>query len=183
MTSDDSSLAGRGLLATKLHAPRRRPGVVQRHRLANRLAMADASSVTLVSAPAGFGKTTLLIEWLRARDDDGLATPWLSLDAGDNDPAVLWTYTIAAIQRAAPHVGAHALSSLQSSQPLTTVVASLLNDLYDLVDPIVVVLDDYHVIDSTEIHEWDLAPGPVSTRDLTRVCLGRDGQGGRSRCR
>jgi LuxR family maltose regulon positive regulatory protein len=121
--------------------------------LSNRLAAAHAASVTLVSAPAGFGKTTLLIEWFRAHDDDGSATPWLSLDAGDNDPAVFWTYAIAAIQHAAPQVGASALTLLQSSQPLTSVVSALLNDLYDLDERVVVVLDDYHVIDSTDIHE------------------------------
>ena len=153
MTPGESSLAGRSLLATKLHAPRRRPGVVQRQRLGTRLVAADATSVTLVSAPAGFGKTTLLVEWFGARDDEGSATPWLSLDAGDNDPAVFWTYVIAAIQRASPHVGTSALAALQSSQPLTSVVAALLNDLYDLADRVVVVLDDYHVIESAEIHE------------------------------
>ena len=153
MTLGDSSLPGRPLLATKLHAPRRRPGVVQRQRLGNRLAAAEAASVTLVSAPAGFGKTTLLAEWFCTPDNEGSATPWLSLDSADNDPAVFWTYAIAAIQTAAPQVGASALIALQASQPLTTVVAALLNDLYDLADRLVVVLDDYHVIDSTDIHE------------------------------
>ncbi|HEY5874617.1 MAG TPA: LuxR C-terminal-related transcriptional regulator [Ilumatobacteraceae bacterium] len=109
--------------------------------------------MTLVSAPAGFGKTTLLVEWFCAPDDEGSVTPWLSLDAGDNDPAVFWSYVIAAIQRAAPQVGISALASLQSSQPLISVVAALVNDLHDLADRVVVVLDDYHVIDSTDIHE------------------------------
>ena len=153
MTSDESSVAGRPLLAMKLHAPRRRPGVVQRQRLSNRLAAAKATSVTLVSAPAGFGKSTLLAEWFCDGDGDGSVTPWLSLDAGDNDPAVFWSYAIAAIRRAAPQIGASALASLQALQPLTNVVAALLNDLYDLADPVVVVFDDYHVIDSPDIHE------------------------------
>jgi LuxR family maltose regulon positive regulatory protein len=153
MTSDDSSVAGRPLLAMKLHAPRRRRGVVQRQRLSDRLSIAKASSVTLVSAPAGFGKSTLLAEWFCDGDDNGSATPWVSLDAGDNDPAVFWSYAIAAIRRAAPQIGEGALTSLQSAQPLTTVVAALLNDLYELADPVVVVFDDHHVIDSTDIHE------------------------------
>ena len=153
MTPDDRYLDGRPLLATKLHAPRRRPDVVHRQRLSRRLATAKAATVTLVSAPAGFGKTTLLTEWFCPPEADGSATAWLSLDAGDNDPAVFWTYAIAALRRAAPQVGADALASLQSSQPLTSVVAALLNDLYDLADHVVLVLDDYHVIDSTDIHE------------------------------
>ena len=152
-TPGESSLTGRPLLATKLHAPRRRPGVVQRTRLSDRLEAAKNASVTLVSAPAGFGKTTLLAEWFCAPDDEGSVTPWLSLDAGDNDPAVFWSYVIAAIQRATPQVGISALASLQSSQPLISVVAALVNDLHDLADCVVVVLDDYHVIDSTDIHE------------------------------
>ena len=174
MTDGESSPTGRPLLATKLHAPRRRPGVVQRQRLSDRLAAATGASVTLVSAPAGFGKTTLLAEWFCAPDDEGSATPWLSLDAGDNDPAVFWTYAIAAIQRAAPQVGASALASLQSSQPLTSVVAALLNDLYDLADRVVVVLDDYHVIDSADIHESiafliDHAPPHVPPRARQQI--------------
>jgi LuxR family maltose regulon positive regulatory protein len=153
MRRGDSNIIGRPLLATKLHAPRRRPGLVQRERLRNRLVPAEATSLTLVSAPAGFGKTTLLTEWLCAADGDGSAMPWLSLDAGDNDPAVFWTYVIAAIQRAAPQVGTRAHASLQSSQPLTSVVADLLNDLHDLSHDVVLVLDDYHVIESADIHE------------------------------
>jgi len=80
--------------------------------------------VTLVSAPTGFGKSTLLAEWFCDGDGDGSATPWLSLDAGDNDPVVFWSYAIAAIRRAAPQVGAGALAALQSSQPLSNVVAA-----------------------------------------------------------
>lgn len=144
---------GDPLLATKLHAPRRRAGVVQRPRLSDRLAAGDAASVTLVSAPAGFGKTTLLADWLCGAGDDGPATPWVSLDSGDNDPAVFWTYVVAAIRRSAPQVGDGALAALQSSQPMTSVVAALLNDLHDIAERVVLVLDDYHVIDSTEVHE------------------------------
>ena len=123
----------------------------------DRLAASGAASVTLVSAAAGFGKTSLLVEWLVGdghRDGDReSATPWVSLDVGDNDPTTFWTYAIAAIQRAAPHIGGDALALLQSSQPLTSVVAALLNDLEEFDDPVLLVLDDYHVIDSVEIHE------------------------------
>jgi LuxR family maltose regulon positive regulatory protein len=141
------------LLETKLHAPRRRRGVVHRPRLTNRLVGRDRPALTLVSAPAGFGKTTLLADWFAGDEQDRL-TAWLSLDARDNDPAVFVSYLVAALQRVAPDVGATALSLLQSSpSALEAVVATLLNDLDALATDIVLVLDDYHVIESTELHE------------------------------
>ena len=153
MTLAASSMPGRPLLATKLHTPRRRHGTVDRQRLKDRLSGANAAPVTLVSAPAGFGKTTLLAEWLVGEGDGGPATPWVSLDAGDNDPSMFWTYVIAAIRRVAPDVGSGSLASLESSQPLASVVAALVNDLDEFADPVVLVLDDYHVIESADIHE------------------------------
>ena len=118
------------LLETKLHVPRRRRGLVARPRLSERLSRRAESALTLVSAPAGFGKTTLLAEWLAAAPADGRSAAWLSLDQRDNDPALFWTYLITALQRAAPGVGAGALSLLQSPQPqIEAVLATLLNDL------------------------------------------------------
>ena len=118
------------LLETKLHVPRRRRGLVPRPRLSERLNRGAESALTLVSAPAGFGKTTLLAEWLAAAPADGRSAAWLSLDQRDNDPAVFWTYLVAALQTAAPGVGASALSLLQSPQPpIEAVLATLLNDL------------------------------------------------------
>jgi len=117
-----------------------------------------ASKLMLVSAPAGFGKTTLLTEWLAA----GTAAPtsqrsaaWLSLDRGDNDPASFWTYVIAALQTVAPGVGTSALTLLQEPQPLpiTTVLTRLLNDLGAIASDLVLVLDDYHVIDAREVQD------------------------------
>lgn len=90
------------LVETKLHAPRRRRGVVHRARLANRLLPPEQPPLTLVSAPAGFGKTTLLTEWFA---DRGRTTAWLSLDAGDNDAARFWSYLIAALRTVVPDVG------------------------------------------------------------------------------
>ncbi|WP_240645722.1 LuxR C-terminal-related transcriptional regulator [Georgenia sp. SYP-B2076] len=107
-----------------------------------------------MSAPAGFGKTTLLTEWLAAAPAGGRALAWLSLDARDNDPASFWTYLVAALQMAEPGTGAGALSLLQSTQsPMETVLATLINELDALSTDVVLVLDDYHVIDSREIHE------------------------------
>jgi ATP/maltotriose-dependent transcriptional regulator MalT len=108
-----------------------------------------------VSAPAGFGKTTLLAEWFGERDGEDRSTAWLSLDARDNDPAVFWSYVVAALQAVAPAVGETAMSLLHSSQSLESVVAALLNDLGELTSDVVLVLDDYHVIESAATRSSD----------------------------
>jgi LuxR family maltose regulon positive regulatory protein len=112
----------------------------------------------LVSAPAGFGKTTLLTEWLAAGPagpaDERLAA-WLSLDRGDNDPVTFWTYVINALRTAAPGVGESALALLQAPQPppIETVLTVLLNDLGALAADTVLVLDDYHVVDARDVQD------------------------------
>jgi LuxR family transcriptional regulator, maltose regulon positive regulatory protein len=122
------------LLETKLYVPRPRRDRVLRPRLSERLDRGTASKLVLVSAPAGFGKTTLLTEWLEARPaapaDERLAA-WLSLDRGDNDPASFWTYVIAALRTVASGVGESALARLDAPQPppIETVLTTLLNDL------------------------------------------------------
>ena len=141
------------LLQTKLHVPRSRDGTVVRPRLADRLSQGIESKLTLVSAPPGFGKSTLVGDWVAAHQPERAAA-WLSLDAEDNDPATFWTYVAAALQTAAPTVGAAALSVLESPQPQAELaLRALLNDLAALVDDVVLVLDDYHVIDRPEVHE------------------------------
>lgn len=141
------------LLETKLHIPRRRRTLVPRPRLSERLSRGAKTALTLVSAPAGFGKTTLLTNWLADAPADGCAA-WLSLDQRDNDPAVFWTYLIAALQTAVPGVGTGALVLLQSPQAtIEAVLATLLNDLGAVADSVVLVLDDYHVIEAREIHD------------------------------
>ena len=108
----------------------------------------------LVSAPAGFGKTTLLTEWLAAAPADRRSVAWLSIDQRDNDPALFWTYLVTALQRAAPDVGAGALSLLQSPQPqMDGVLATLLNDLSAVDDEVVLVLDDYHLIEARDVQD------------------------------
>ena len=142
------------LLETKLYVPRRRRGLVPRPRLSERLSRGAESTLTLVSAPAGFGKTTLLAEWLAAAPADGRSAAWLSLDQRDNDPASFWTYLIAALQTVAPGVGAGALALLQSPQPpIEAVLATLLNDLGAVPNDVVLVLDDYHVIDARDVQD------------------------------
>ena len=123
-----------------------------RSRLKERLGAAVESALTLVSAPAGFGKTTLLTDWLTAAPGDGRITAWLSLDHSDNDPALFWAYFIAALRTAAPGVGEGALALLSSTEsPTEAFVVTLLNDLAALSDDVVVVLDDYHVIEEPHI--------------------------------
>ena len=143
------------LLETKLHIPRLRRGVVPRPRLSNRLSRTAESALTLVSAPAGFGKTTLLTEWLAAATAGGRsAAAWLSLDQRDNDPALFWTYLVTALQRVAPDVGESALSLLKSPHPqLEAILATLLNDLDAVTGDVVLVLDDYHLIDARDVQD------------------------------
>ena len=142
------------LLETKLHVPRPRNGLVARTRLSERLSRGAESTLTLVSAPAGFGKTTLLTEWLAAAAAGGRTVAWLSLDQRDNDPTVYWSYLVTALRTAGPGVGTGALALLQPPQaPIDAVLATLLNDLHAVSTDVVLVLDDYHVIDSREVHE------------------------------
>jgi LuxR family maltose regulon positive regulatory protein len=144
------------LLETKLYIPQPPRGLVLRPRLSERLDRGAASKLVLVSAPAGFGKTTLLTEWLAA----GPAGPggerlaaWLSLDRGDNDPASFWAYVIAALRTVASEVGEGALALLDAPQPapIEVVLTTLLNDLGAVAGEIVLVLDDYHVIEGREV--------------------------------
>jgi len=142
------------LLETKLRIPRLRRSLVARPRLSERLNRAAEAALTLVSAPAGFGKTTLLAEWLAAAPPDGPSVAWLSLDRRDNDPVTFWSYVVAALQIAAPGVGVGARSVLESAQPSTeAVTATLLNDLDAITSTVVLVLDDYHVIDAYDIQD------------------------------
>ena len=142
------------LLESKLHAPRRHREVVARLRLDQRLDRDALPGVVLVSAPAGFGKTTLLTEWLAAGEEASKRTAWLSLDRRDSDPSVFWSYVIAAARKVAPEVGTDALATLQSTPTaLESIVATLLNDLAGLEGDVVLVLDDYHLVESMEVQE------------------------------
>ncbi len=137
------------LLETKLHAPRRR-GALARPRLRDLLERRGQPPLTLVSAAAGFGKTTLVAEWFADRP----GTAWLSLDRGDDDPALFWTYVVAALGSVAPDAVVGARSLLEGPRPaIDAVVTTLLNDLHAVAHEVVLVLDDYHVIESPEIHE------------------------------
>jgi LuxR family maltose regulon positive regulatory protein len=108
--------------------------------------------VTLVSAPAGFGKTTLLSDWLRQTDR---AAAWLSLDEGDNDPTRFLAYLIAALQKVDPAIGQSAQTTLQAAHPLPMepLLTTLINDIVATAEPFILVLDDYHVIEASAIHK------------------------------
>ena len=142
------------LLATKLHVPRRQRDLVARPRLSERLSRGAELALTLVSAPAGFGKTTLLTQWLAARPADRRSVAWLSLDQRDNDPGLFWTYLVGALKTAVQGVGASALSLLQPPEPPGEAgLATLLNDLDTISDDVVLVLDDYHVIEARDVQD------------------------------
>jgi LuxR family transcriptional regulator, maltose regulon positive regulatory protein len=142
------------LLETKLYVPRPRRELVSRPRLSERLGRGSASKLTLISAPAGFGKTMLLAEWLAAVPAGRPPVAWLSLDQADNQPMSFWPYLVSALQVIAPGVGEAAIALLRAPQPapIETVLATLLNELGGLPSDVVLVLDDYHVIDAPDIH-------------------------------
>ena len=138
------------LLATKLYIPPPSPNVVLRPRLITRLNAGLHRKLTLISAPAGFGKTTLVSEWLASCHRPAA---WLSLDAGDTDPIRFLTYFVAALQTIATNIGDGMLRVLQSPQllPIETLLTTLLNDITRIPDHFLLVLDDYHVIDAKPI--------------------------------
>jgi LuxR family transcriptional regulator, maltose regulon positive regulatory protein len=141
------------LLATKLHVPRPQRGFVPRPRLAEALDEGLARRLILVCAPAGFGKTALLADWTR-RSQRQVA--WLSLEAADNDPARFWRYVVAALDRARPGIAERVGPLLGPPSPpsFEGLVTALINELaaWPGGDEMVLVLDDYHLIDARQVH-------------------------------
>jgi LuxR family transcriptional regulator, maltose regulon positive regulatory protein len=140
------------LLASKLYMPRARADLVVRPRLFAKLNEGLHGLLTLVCAPAGFGKSTLVAEWLR---QTGCPTAWLTLDTADSDPAVFVSYLVAALATLAPGVGVTVLELLQSPQPppLELLLTLLLNDMTTLPQDSTLVLDDYHLLHTASIHQ------------------------------
>ncbi len=142
------------ILATKLYIPPPRAKIVQRPRLVERLngGLAAGCKLALISAPAGFGKTTLVSEWIAGC---GLPVAWLSLDDGDNDPARFISYLVAALQTIKVEIGEGLLAALQSPQPLQieTILTTLLNKISIIPEQFVFILDDYHLIDSQPVDQ------------------------------
>ncbi len=169
VASTSSSQRQIPLLATKLYIPRPRPGLVARPRLLAQLEAALRGPLTLLAAPAGWGKTSLLSAWYAAaaasaatRDHDGgsesvtsvASVAWVSLDAGDNDLIRFWTYILTALDTAHPGVADEALVWLRSPQPppIELLLTLLLNELAALETEMVLVLDDYHSIQAEAVH-------------------------------
>jgi LuxR family transcriptional regulator, maltose regulon positive regulatory protein len=138
------------LLATKLHVPRPHPGFLPRQRLLERLAEGAARELTLVCAPAGFGKTSLLGDWARRGQ---WPVAWLSLDVGDNDPSRFWRYAAAALDQVCEGVGGQVAALLRGPQPpLEAVVTVVVNQFASQSDQVALVVDDYHLIDAAPVH-------------------------------
>ena len=137
------------LLQTKLYTPPTRPNIVPRTRLLNKLNAGLHGKLTMVSAPAGFGKTTVITDWLSQMDRP---VAWVSLDEDDSDPQQFFSYVAAAI-RPFPDSQHNLANLLQSPQPLPakTLAEALVNDLVPVSTPCLLILDDYHEIDATEI--------------------------------
>jgi LuxR family transcriptional regulator, maltose regulon positive regulatory protein len=168
------------LIGTKVGPPVQRGGVLARPRLTRMLA-ANQAPVTLIVAPAGFGKTTLLAEYQGVSDRP---FAWLSLDHADNDPPLFWRYVVAAIRELEPEFAQDLDRSMNSLGGLAfeSVVARILNELADVDPPLTIVIDDYHVIHDTTCHTTlglfiERMPASVrlvlSTRSDPALSLGR----------
>jgi LuxR family maltose regulon positive regulatory protein len=149
------------LLTTKLYLPPPRPNLVPRPHLIERLNLALVHELTLISAPAGFGKTTLVQEWVSDRD---LNLAWFSIDSGDNDPVRFWMYVIAALQTIEPEIGRTVFAALQIPQPppIKSLLTELINEIANGSNPIsdiptgrrwLLALDDYHLITESKVHD------------------------------
>jgi LuxR family maltose regulon positive regulatory protein len=169
------------ILSTKLYVPRPRPSTIRRPHLIERLNEGTRRELTLIAAPAGFGKTTLVSEWAAVSERP---VAWLSLDEGDGEPTRFLAYVVAALQTIDPSIGRRVLGLLNAPQPPPTesILTALLNEVTTTSDSVALVLDDYHVIDSRPI---DAALGfllnhlpsrirlVVSTREDPRLPLAR----------
>jgi LuxR family maltose regulon positive regulatory protein len=140
------------ILRTKLYIPPPRSRVIPRRRLLDRLDEGISRKLTLISAPAGFGKTTLVSEWITTEDQP---VAWVSLDKGEGDAARFLMYFIAALQTVEPSIGEGMSNALLSPQPppAESILTVLLNDISALQNPMILVLDDYHFVDSTAVDE------------------------------
>ena len=140
------------LLSTKLYIPPLRSDLISRPRLTDKLMAGSQSKLILVCAPAGYGKTTLVAEWL---EEIEYPVTWLSLEEGDNDPRRFLVYLIAALQQVDQGIGRAAEAMLRSPQPPPdeVLLTALVNEIAALPEPFFLVLDDYHFIQTPSIHQ------------------------------
>jgi LuxR family maltose regulon positive regulatory protein len=139
-----------GLLATKLHIPSVRPELVSRSRLIERLNAGLARKLILVSAPAGFGKTTLLSAWAASC---GQPVAWLSLDERDNDPALFLAYLVAALETVGVEIEGGAAGDVNTPAAIEPLLTALINRIDAVSEHFVLVLDDYHLITAQPVHD------------------------------
>jgi LuxR family maltose regulon positive regulatory protein len=139
-------------LRTKLYVPPLQSTCISRPRLLKRMAEGFERKLTLISAPAGFGKTTLLVEWIHHKKKP---VAWFSIDKKDNDPVHFLTYVIAGLRTLEASIGKAALTLLQSPQPppLESILINLINDICCITTDASLVLDDYHAVDAKPIHD------------------------------
>ena len=139
------------LLETKLYIPQPRSDLVQRTHLIDRLSSEIYKKLTLISAPAGFGKTTIISKWLSCNE---MPAAWISLDKSDNDHLQFFHYLIAALQNIDSSIGQPAMAMLLSPQlpPLESVMTSLIKEITKIPNDFVLVLDDYHSVDDKQVH-------------------------------
>ena len=147
------------LLATKFFVPSSSHPVIPRPQLSTLLNQGLRRKLTLISAPAGFGKTTLLSAWVQTfsqEDPEAPRVAWVSLDEGDNEPVLFWTYALTALDAVQPGLCTQLLTYLQTQQapkpPLRNVLQALINSLASRSEQFLLVLDDYHVITQPEVH-------------------------------
>ncbi|OAJ55072.1 helix-turn-helix transcriptional regulator [Paraburkholderia ginsengiterrae] len=143
------------VLATKVLPPRLPSGLIDRPRLIRLAEQAESKRLTVIKAPAGFGKTSLALMWVNRLRANGTQVAWLSLDTEDDEPARLLHHLAQALQHACGNVGAAAigLTTAASLVPAQAVAATLINELVDVEDEVFLFLDDYHLISLAPIHE------------------------------
>ncbi|MEO8287101.1 MAG: LuxR C-terminal-related transcriptional regulator [Chloroflexota bacterium] len=181
VSSSFSAALPANMRATKIMVPLPRAQLVIRPRLFDRLTVGLQGKLTLIAAPAGCGKTTLLSAWRTTAAGSNMPFAWVSLDAGDNDPLLFWSYVLAAIDSVAPGVATQALNMLQSPQPppIEHVLTAMLNNFTALSRDkpehgVALVLEDYHVVTAPAIHSavaWllDTLPATLHLVIVTRA--------------
>src|SRR5579864_786920 len=151
---DESAVFHDQLLATKFFIPSSPQALLPRPRLNALLNMSLECPLTLVSAPAGFGKTTLLSTWAQTLPPERPRIAWVSLDEGDNEPVLFWLYVLTALDSQQPGLCTQLVTYLQTQQapPLRSVLQTLINRLAEQSEPFLLILDDYHLITEQTIH-------------------------------
>src|SRR5947209_10843570 len=153
---DESSLFHDQLLATKFFIPSSSHALIPRPRLIELLNMSLECPLTLVSAPAGFGKTTLLSTWVPSLPPERPRIAWVSLDEGDNDSVLFWMYVLTALDGQQPGLCTQLVTYLQTQQapPLRSVLQTLINRLAEQSEQFLLILDDYHLVTEQAIHAF-----------------------------